>query len=172
MYFNCIVQDPSYHNMDIGTMWHCSLVSCTPSQSIGRFFGCALFCLFCCWVSPCAPFTISLIEFYFIVIFIIIVLTVIEIFMAILLILNYTFRLSAYAFSKCATPCMFPSRDNLLEYWIGHVIFGLLYAMFTFSTRKFYRGVAGFVADCPCGVWCRGLTTCLLHVGPPFGNLV
>ena len=24
--------------------------------------------------------------------------------------------------------------------------------------------------DCPCDVWCRGLTTCLLHVGPPFGN--
>ena len=23
---------------------------------------------------------------------------------------------------------------------------------------------------CPCDVWCRGLTTCLLHVGPPFGN--
>ena len=21
-----------------------------------------------------------------------------------------------------------------------------------------------------CGVWCRGLATCLLHVGPPFGN--
>ena len=27
-----------------------------------------------------------------------------------------------------------------------------------------------FATDCPCGVWCRGLTTCLLHVGPPFGN--
>ena len=23
---------------------------------------------------------------------------------------------------------------------------------------------------CPCDVWCRGSTTCLLHVGPPFGN--
>ena len=27
-----------------------------------------------------------------------------------------------------------------------------------------------FATDCPCDVWCRGLTTCLLHVGPPFGN--
>ena len=27
-----------------------------------------------------------------------------------------------------------------------------------------------YATDCPCGVWCRGLTTCLLHVGPPFGN--
>ena len=23
-----------------------------------------------------------------------------------------------------------------------------------------------------CDVWCRGLTTCLLHVGPPFGNRI
>ena len=31
-------------------------------------------------------------------------------------------------------------------------------------------GVSGFATDSPCGVWCRGLTTCLLHVVPPFGN--
>ena len=30
----------------------------------------------------------------------------------------------------------------------------------------------GFATDCPCGVWCRGLTTCLLYVVPLFGNLV
>ena len=34
----------------------------------------------------------------------------------------------------------------------------------------FCRGVSGFATDCPCDVWCRGLTTCLLHVDPPFGN--
>ena len=34
----------------------------------------------------------------------------------------------------------------------------------------FCRGVLDFATDCPCGVWCRGLITCLLHVGPPFGN--
>ena len=33
-----------------------------------------------------------------------------------------------------------------------------------------WRHHAGFATDCPCDVWCRGLTTCLLHVGPPFGN--
>ena len=33
-------------------------------------------------------------------------------------------------------------------------------------------GVPGFTTDCPYGVWCRGLTTCLLCVGSPFGNLV
>ena len=30
--------------------------------------------------------------------------------------------------------------------------------------------VSGFATDCPCGIWCHGLTTCLLHVGPHFGN--
>ena len=30
--------------------------------------------------------------------------------------------------------------------------------------------LSGFATDCPCDVWCRGLTTCVLHVGPPFGN--
>ena len=38
VYFKYKVQD--YHKMDIGTMWHCALVSCTPSQSIGLFSGC------------------------------------------------------------------------------------------------------------------------------------
>ena len=37
-------------------------------------------------------------------------------------------------------------------------------------TWIFCRGVSGFATDCPCDVWCRGLTTRLLHVGPPFGN--
>ena len=40
------------------------------------------------------------------------------------------------------------------------------------STWIFCKGVSGFATDCPCGVWCRGLTTCLLHVGPPFGNRI
>ena len=35
----------------------------------------------------------------------------------------------------------------------------------------FYRGVSGFATDCPCGVWCHGLTICLLYVTPLFGNL-
>ena len=55
---------------------------------------------------------------------------------------------------------------------IGHIFFGLLYVMFTFPTRIIYRGVPGFATDCPSGVWCRGLTTCSLYVGPLFGNLV
>ena len=88
--FNCIVQHSLYHDMDIGTVRHCALVSCTPSHSVGLFFWCALF--WCCvWLG--APFTISLIELYFIMIFITIVLIIIGIFMANFYFWNYIFRL-------------------------------------------------------------------------------
>ena len=90
VHFSCIVQDSLYHTMGIGTMWHCALASCASLQSIGLFFGCALFW---CWMSLCAHFTISSTEFYFIMIFIMIIVTITEIFMANLFILNYTFRL-------------------------------------------------------------------------------
>ena len=63
---------------------------------------------------------------------------------------------------------MFPHLDILLDYWIEHLTFGLLYVMFTFPTMIFYRGVPGFATDYPRGVWWRGLTTCLLYVGPLF----
>ena len=49
---------------------------------------------------------------------------------------------------------------------------GPLYVTSCCSTWIFCRGVSGFATDCPCDVWCRGLTTCLLHVGPPFGNRI
>ena len=45
-------------------------------------------------VNISAPFTISLVAFYFIIIFIMRVVTISGIFMAILFILNYTFRFS------------------------------------------------------------------------------
>ena len=51
-----------------------------------------------------------------------------------------------------------------------HGAIGPLYVTSSYSTWIFFRGVSGFATDCPCDVWCRGLTTCLLHVGPPFGN--
>ena len=81
--FSCIVQYSPYHNMDIGTMWHCTLISSTQSQSMGLVFGCALVW---CWMSLGAPFTISLIKLYFNMIFIMIVVTITRIIMAI----NYT----------------------------------------------------------------------------------
>ena len=51
-----------------------------------------------------------------------------------------------------------------------YIYIGPLYVTSSYSTWIFCRGVSGFATDCPCDVWCRGLTTCLLHVGPPFGN--
>ena len=65
---------------------------------------------------------------------------------------------------------MFLSLDLLSEYRIQHGAIGPLYVTSSYLTWIFCRGVSGFATDCPCDVWCRGLTTCLLHVGPPFGN--
>ena len=64
-------------------------------------------------------------------------------------------------------PWMFLPLDIPSEYRPEHVTFGLLCVIFKFPSRIFCRRVPGFATDCPCGVWCRGLTTCLLYVGPP-----
>ena len=48
--------------------------------------------------------------------------------------------------------------------------FRTLYVTSSYSTRIFYRRVSDFATDCPCCVWCRRLTTCLLYVGPHFRN--
>ena len=58
VHFSCIVQYSLYHDMEIGIMWHYTLVSSTPSQSIGLIFGCALIW---CWASLGASVTWSLI---------------------------------------------------------------------------------------------------------------
>ena len=73
-------------------------------------------------------------------------------------------------FYNPSPPRMFLSLDLLSEYRIQHGAIGPLYVTFSYSIWIFCRGVSGFATDCPCDVWCRGLTTCLLHVGPPFGN--
>ena len=91
VHFISIFQDSLHHHMDRGTMWHSALVSCIPSKSLGPVWECAVFW---CWVSLCAPFAISVIAFYFIMIFIMIVVAVIAIFITIPFILNNTFRLS------------------------------------------------------------------------------
>ena len=70
----------------------------------------------------------------------------------------------------CVCPWMFLSLDLLSEYRIQHGAIGPLYVTSSYSTWIFCRGVSGFATDCSCDVWCRGLTTGLLHVGPPFGN--
>ena len=75
-------------------------------------------------------------------------------------------------FYNPSPPRMFLSLDLLSEYRIQHGAIGPLYVTCSYSSWIFGRGVSGFATDCPCDVWCRGLTTCLLHVGPPFGNRV
>ena len=75
-------------------------------------------------------------------------------------------------FYNPSSPRMFLSLDLLWEYRIQHSANGPLYVTSSNSTWIFCRGVSGFATDCPCGVWCRGLTTCLLHVGPPFRNQI
>ena len=73
-------------------------------------------------------------------------------------------------FCNPSPPRMFLSLDRLLEYRIQPGAIGPLYVTSTYSTWIFCRGVSGFATDCPCDVWVCGLTTCLLHVGPPLGN--
>ena len=163
--FSCMVQYSLYHNINKGTTWHCTLVSSTPPQSIGVIFGCALFW---CWVSLGAPVTISLIEFYFIMIFIMIALTIIGIFLATNYSLNCTLDflyLSSSGSAYAQLPGCF--RSWTLP-WILDGTCYLLYVMFAFPTRIYYRGVPGLATDCPYSVWCRGLTTYLLYVGPLF----
>ena len=113
--------------------------------------------------------------YYFIMVFTMMVVTMVRIFMAIIYFLDYTFRLSVtkqFWFCKCVTPWMLLPLDISLQYWSEQVIFRLLYVMLTFPTRIFYRGVADFATDCPCRVWCHGLTNYPLYVGPFFRNLV
>ena len=73
-------------------------------------------------------------------------------------------------FYNPSPPSMFLSLDLLSEYRIQHGAIGPLYVTSSYSNGIFCRGVSGFATDCPSDVWCRGLTTCLLHVGSPFGN--
>ena len=75
-------------------------------------------------------------------------------------------------FYNPSPPRMFLSLDLLSEYRIQHGAIEPLFVTSSYSTWIFCRAVSGFATDCPCGVWCRGLTTCLLHVGPPFGNRI
>ena len=73
-------------------------------------------------------------------------------------------------FYNLKPPRLFLSLDLLSEYRIQHGAIAPLYVTSSYSTWIFCRGVSCFATDCPCDVWCRGLTICLLHVGPTFGN--
>ena len=80
-------------------------------------------------------------------------------------VLNNTLILGICVIYNPSPPRMFLFLDLLSEYRIQHGTNGPLYVTSTYSIWIFCRGVSGFATDCPCGVWYRGLTTCLLHVG-------
>ena len=82
------------------------------------------------------------------------------------------FDTSYLVFNNPSPPRMFLSLDLLSEYRIQHGAVGPLYVTSSYSNWIFCMGVSGFATACPCDVWCRGLTTCLLHIGPPFGNQI
>ena len=48
----------------------------------------------------------------------------------------------------------------------------LCHCIFIYTYAYFIRVLVIGCIDCPCGVWCRGLTTCLLYVDPLFGYLL
>ena len=75
-----------------------------------------------------------------------------------------------FVFCNLSPPKMFLSLDLISEYRIQNGTIGSLYVTSRYSNRIFYRGFSGFATDCPCGVWCRRLTTCLLYIGPLFRN--
>ena len=145
------------HNRSVIQYWR----SCTPSHSIGLYFwgvrSSWVECHFCfLWFTNCVLFSddISLIPgCWWLLVFV----------------LNNTLLLGIWCSTISHLP-VFLSLDLLSEYWIQHGAIGRLYVISSYSTWIFSRGVSGFATDCPCGVWCRGSTTCLLHVGPLFGN--
>ena len=132
-----------------------------PSQSIGLVSGCALLW---CRVSLYAPFTISLISLYFIMMFTMTIVPVILIYMAILFTSNYTrldflkLRSSGSANAQLPDVSAPEHSPKILD---STCYLLLLHVMFTFPTKILSRGVPGFTTDCPCSVWCRGLNTCL-----------
>ena len=157
-----------YTSSVIGRIYNGSVIqywrSCTPSRSIGECEVPGLNATFCfLWFTNCVLlFDKNLIlGCLWLLVFV----------LNNILILAFTRYLVFY---NTSPPRMFLSLDLLWEYRIQHGANGPLYvtSSYRYSTWIFCRGVSGFATDCPCGVWCRGLTTCLLHVGPPFGNQI
>ena len=86
-------------------------------------------------------------------------------------------RIPGHGFCWYDCKCIIKSANAQLPGWFRPWIFCLnngwnivpscsFLSLFTFSTKIYYRGVSGFATDCPCGVWCHGLTTSLLYVSP------
>ena len=118
------------------------------------------------WVSrwaSCVPFTNFLIEVYFFTIVIILgISTAILFFGTTCLNFRVFLVLQMHTFLYVSAP------GFSFKYWITHISFGFLYVMCRSPTGIFYRGDPDYPNKCPCGVWCHGLTSRLLYVGPIF----
>ena len=128
VYFNCIVLYSLYHNMDIDTMSHFALVSCTLSTSIGLVFGCALFWCYVHYVFPLLILWYSSISSWDVTV------------IAILSILKYTFILFMVGWSLSYKCRMFPPLDTPLNIgWnklTSEPFMSCLYSLLGYSTRK------------------------------------
>ena len=126
--------------------------SCTPSQYIGLFFGSVRFLY---WMSLLVFFGFTKC----------VLLYDSKTYTRMLVTTGIRFKqyVNTRYFALCdltlSPPRMFLSLDLLSEYRIQHGTTGPLSVTSRYSTMIFYRGVSGFATDCPCGVWCHGLTT-------------
>ena len=155
-----------YTSSVIGRIYNGSIIqywrSCTPSRSIGLFLWSARFLG---WMPLFVFFGLPIVSC-----------SLIKSNTRMLVTFGICFNTILILSIWCSTiphlPGCLLSLDLLWEYRIQHGANGPPYVTSSYSTWIFCRGVSGFATDCPCGVWCRGLTTCLLHVGPPFGNRI
>ena len=164
VYFSYIVQDSLYCNMDIGTMWNFALVRCTPSQSTELDLGSTLcwchhgFLLLIPWTSAFyhdgCNYHRHFMPFYsFWTTY-----------------LGFLWLSSSYSANMHLPGCFRLGHSLWILDWTCYL--GLLHVTLRFSTRIFYTGIPGVTTDCPCVVCWRGLTSCILYVGPLFGNPV
>ena len=84
-----------------------------------------------------------------------------------LILMNYLMEFYFIGFVNAHLPGCFCPWTFRLNIGLNTSPSDSLCVIFKFPSRIFCRRVPGFATDCPCGVWCRGLTTCLLYVGPP-----
>ena len=167
-------------------MKHTRVVStkCTPGFACRAFSDTTLVCFIvnehttkCSHyrMSWGAPVTSFYIEFYFIRIFILIVVTIIGIFMALNYLLIYTlgflYKSSSGSANAQLPGCFRPWTFSLnigLNMFPFDSFMSCLHYQLGYSTGVFQALQLVVLA----AFWCRGLTTCPLYVGPLFENLV
>ena len=118
--------------------------SCNPSQSIGLFFGSARFL---CWMPLVVFFGFTNC----------VLLYDNKTNARVLVTIDIRFQ-QQFAFCNLSTPRIFLFLELLSEYPIQQGTTRPLYVTSRYSTWILYRGISGFATDCPCDVWCCGLT--------------